>query len=66
MHRGYGHCSAHQDDARVQECHEAKLHHKVGGGRRRKPGKKIKYTVHLSISTIMDNLHTKEYGMYST
>ena len=36
---GHGRGAAHQDDARVQERHEAELHHQVGDRRGGQPGR---------------------------
>ena len=41
VHGGHGHGATHENDARVQECHQTELHHKVGGGRERKSGQHI-------------------------
>ena len=41
VHGGHGRRAAHQDDARVQERHQAELHHQVGDRRRRKPGQSV-------------------------
>lgn len=49
MLRGDGHGAAHQDDARVQERHQAELHHKVGGGRERESGDVLKQRVKATI-----------------
>ena len=35
---GHRHHPAHQDDARVQERHQAELRHQVGDRRQRQPG----------------------------
>ncbi len=40
---GYGHCAAHQNDARVPERHQTELHHQVGDGRGRQSGESPLY-----------------------
>ena len=44
---GYGCGPAHQNDARVQERHQAELHHQVGNRRRRQPGQSHVVRIYL-------------------